>query len=260
MKIIGGMSMPHSISILSDDFVATATYRRSHNAIDCVVARRTPIIPLLARYRWIPIPRVLRLLIFLFSSSPILMGFLVGYQVVDRIVSGPTPTLPPIPFEQRFLICAFIQSHFIPLLAAILLFIKMFIGSWHAAEHMAISAYERLTSTEFADIASQDRVHPKCGGRLMAPLLIASFLVFCFGPINHLLLSQLVLIECILWIDHFVGFDKIPIFRTLSTLLQRYATTSPAGDVEILTAQTAVRALIAAHNTRDAQDAISPAP
>lgn len=258
MKIVGGMSTPRSISIFSDEFVATATYHGRSQQIRCVVHRR--VATWLTRYPWIPIPRVLRLLIALVMASPILMTALIAWPVAHRIIDGPTPQFPPIPLEDRLFVFLLVQSQFLPLLVGILLFIKLFIGSWHAAEHMAIASYERFASTDLAAIAAQNRVHPKCGGRLMAPLLLASFLAFCFGPINHLFLSQLALIECILWIDALIGFDKIPVFRILSTLLQHYITTRTPHHIALRTAQVALQKLVAAHANAATQGALSPTP
>ena len=122
------------------------------------------------------------------------------------------------------------------------------LASWHGAEHMAFASYER-GRLEIEDIAKENRVSPKCGGRLFLPLFLAAAIAIYIS--KHLNISSLFILpffyELVLQIDGRKGFDKIPPFAQASILLQRYFTTKQPGMIEMKTAQTALLALVNTH-------------
>ncbi|MDD5341985.1 MAG: DUF1385 domain-containing protein [Patescibacteria group bacterium] len=252
VKIVGGMSGPYRISIMSVKYAATAVVDRN-GKITCDVKPRR-ISSLLARLdRW-PIPRLVRLCLLLLDGMPpkgmlvcaagIVIGLACGY--ISRIMH-PTP-------QPRLMSDWQIAEFWILTVGALVYFIyilRRYIASYHAAEHMAIAAYERTGTTEVENISRESRINDRCGGRLILPLIMADFAAMSIASqlkIDQVIVS-LIGMECVLWIDKLVDWGKLPITRQTNHLLQRYLTTRQPGDLEISTAQFALQCLIERHES-----------
>lgn len=116
---------------------------------------------------------------------------------------------------------------------------------------MAIAAYDRSSTTELEKIRQESPIHDKCGGRFVLPMLFAPFISAAVGNLLSVtsIIPSLVILECIFWVDKLKGLDKTPICSEASYFLQRFITTKKPGNEEILTAQKAIRELIAAHSS-----------
>lgn len=95
VRIVGGRSTAGKISILSDEFVATA-YSNEDGNITCKVKRHSRLLRFLYKNRRLPVPRVIRLVLFFVSSmNNIKKGVLIfsfgielfGVRVNDIIIS-----------------------------------------------------------------------------------------------------------------------------------------------------------------------------
>lgn len=251
VTILGGASWIRRISIMSSHYVATA--RASYDgSITCVVRSRSRLANFFRRHPQLPVPKIIRMLLFLLEGLGFFGKVFVGFLLCDALFSKYVPALPaPTPPSDVLLSdLLYVQALFmIAVCAPILYFVHRLVATWHGAEHMAIAAYERTRSSDLQMIAVQDRVHPKCGGRIMLPYLTATFLVTIVGyyiPLP-LLLILVIHLELLLQLDARIGFDRIPVFSHASTLLQRHITTRDPGDLELRTAQCALQELLAAH-------------
>lgn len=254
ITLIGGMSFPGRIAIISDKFRSVATW----NKIDGKEIIKTVVTPLpirrilkpVLRVRWLPIPKTIRLFLFLFISGNLFVKLFILFFVVSAFLQ----IFYPSEFHEieGSMINPFatlmIYTLWIVILIAAIRFIKA-TRPWHGAEHMAIETYRKSGSSHINDIRKASPVNPRCGGRFFVPFLLISFFV---PPIAHYfkfpnLLTNLIAIEVILWIDALIGFYRIPVFAQLSDLLQKYLTTKIPTDRELQTAQAALEKLLEAH-------------
>ncbi|HOX30404.1 MAG TPA: DUF1385 domain-containing protein [Candidatus Paceibacterota bacterium] len=256
VRIIGGKSLPRSISVVSDRFTSTAIC-----GPDKKIVCRVKKLPGLTKYvlgpRKYPIPKTLKLFLFLVSNFGIkdLFFFLLLFgailsviEILGLAVPGGTATV-----VENFWILD------VTSLALIGVVIKRSIGRWHGAEHMAIAAYVSAGKIDIETIKAQNRIDPHCGGRIAIGFMIAQLvpdLFFKFPVMDFLPLAsffpialQLLLMEAVLQIDAHKGLDKLPITSQLAYLLQRHVTTSVPGEIELETARQAVLGLIEAHES-----------
>lgn len=133
---------------------------------------------------------------------------------------------------------------------AILLFCAFLDAPWHGAEHMVIACYERNKRlVEVSEIEAESRISAKCGSRFFFPIFIGAFTSAYFSKkygIKPIWLFAIAL-ECILQIDYWIGWNKIPIAAQASYLLQKYFTTRKPGGTELQTAQKALSGLLEVH-------------
>jgi hypothetical protein len=134
---------------------------------------------------------------------------------------------------------------------------------WHGAEHMAIAAYERFGSTCLEAIERESPVNAKCGTRFAFPMIVSQILVVKItdglfvgelASFAGLIFFFLITLECLLWIDFWFGFDKLPVTRQVSYLIQKYIVTKRPGEIELRTAQMAMIRLLVAHRQAVAQE------
>lgn len=245
VKVIGGVSNTHEITILSDRFIAKARHRPTTKGykIECETKSYPVFLQFILRCRWLPIPRVIRLLIFLVATGgwPVLiLPAIIGFRFL------PIDT----PFHRVELEKWAIAMIVIGALAFALLLVKLFAASWHGAEHKAIAAYLRSGSTDIEAIKAESPVNEKCGGRLFLLVILAKVFAFTLPP--YLAIPWwavwLIVVEAGLWIDAIIGFHRLPIFAQSSKLLQRYITTKEPEEHELRTAQIAMQQLLAAHH------------
>jgi uncharacterized protein YqhQ len=248
IKIVGGSSRPKSITISSDKYISTATCQYydgiSQAVIDCEVKKVSPIIQKLRRFKKWPIPRLFFLLVALWTQSKAFGKAWMILMVISFI-------LPAAKNSQSSSISYGPIIFLIVVLIALIIWLRKSIATWHAAEHMAISCYEKSGAYNIDSIKKEDRFNRKCGGRLMLPLILASALCFYLDNFDltglSLKILNLIALEVILWVDYLIGFDRIPVFSHASYWLQKYVTTKQPGDDEIRTAAYAVYELVQAH-------------
>ena len=251
MKIVGGSSYSGKISIFSDQFVAIARSSR-RGVITCEVTRRPVVSNFLSRHKYLPMPLLVKMLLRLIEDFTKKQWLFIG--LFAFLIYGIGPILrniyPPRPDAVTYKAlgpCLWILNA--AFIVYVLTYMRRYIATWHGAEHMAIAAYERNGSTSIEQIAQECPVNDQCGGRFSAPIIMAiltSVFVSESIGVNQTVVC-LMFLECILWVDRLIGFEKIPITSHLSHLLQKYITTQKPGTQELLTAQQALLGLIAAH-------------
>lgn len=249
-KIVGGLSLPRQITIASEDYSATAAFKKYDKdnrkfVIDCSVKKIT-------NYKKDYLPRTISLFLSLLSSLPLFLRALFLLMIIswfDSLIQPVSPLAQAMPISDIVVVLFSTCLHTLILMALV----RFLIAKWHGSEHMAISAYEKTGTSSIGVISSQSTVHPKCGGRLFVPLM-ALFMLDMFLR-NHFLLGGLIFalaeiltLELALQIDKWVGFDKIPLFSQASIFIQKYFTTKRPDLREILTGKAALDALILAHS------------
>ncbi len=253
VKIIGGFSSDHRISIQSNEFRVTARYDQQSGEISTEVKR----LPRLSRFLYtldrLPIPRLVVVLLFILGqlkikvSQALVVALVILVALTMGVLSPHTPSAPgqhlPVPYPT-----------WIELFVFMLLFMaysKLYIAPWHGAEHMAIAAYQRTGATSLAAFQQESPVHPKCGGRFFLPIVVLQ-VVAAFSATSlwfgHPLFFFGAVLECTLWLDKLVGLDRLPITAQASRLLQQYVTTRQPTQKELRTAQVALRKLLEQHN------------
>lgn len=247
MQILGGMALPSRVNISSANFSVVARAGEDGN-ITTTVTPVSRVETWIRKQKWFP--KVPKMFVFLFTKlAPkdrfIILAILIGIpvlisalftpeQVQDFSDSGKTDL---ITWGFRILTFLIIGYTFVG------------VRGFHAAEHMAIAAYERHGVSGLDHVAEQDRVHDKCGGRMLFPLMFA-----ILG--GGLLANQwdtwwagfipLLLLEAVLWVDSLVGYDKIRFTNAISHWVQRTLTTKPPNELELNTGREALRALLIA--------------
>lgn len=152
IKIIGGKSTAGRISILSDEFVSTARSDADGN-ITCRVKRHSPLSRFLYRNKNLPIPKLVRMILFLVDSMTKKGWMLFGLYVLiitlmERFLPAGSLVLMlmgkyssgSIDVVSASLLEFF--AIFVPLVVLMIIYTKRCIASWHGAEHMAIAAYD----------------------------------------------------------------------------------------------------------------------
>lgn len=244
VHIVGGSSSDGKISIFSNEFTATARCR--NGSITCSVRRRSPLTSFLLEKKYLPIPRILRMLLLAIAGMATWKGrlFLCLYLLAVTVWAMHSPVSVSISLERSWMFFCLITVQ-------ILFYTKSFVARWHGTEHMAIAAYNRSGSTEIKDIRQEVPFHEMCGGRFMFPFLagalVAGFVAKKLG-VNDTLVF-LAMIEVVLWVDTLVGLERIPLASHVSRLLQEKITTEEPGYSELRTAQRALVELVAAHDS-----------
>lgn len=249
MKLSGGMSWFNRVSFSSDTHKANATAKideKGEWTIKTSVKEHPGSYKLLSRLRSFPIPRLLYLITFLLVIAPwfIRVGIpaLVAIMIIRATFFSSTVLTVTIPTT--------FWSTCLPYIPRILMFavwLQLFrsIAPWHGAEHMVASAYWETGSTDIKEIRKHSRIDKHCGARFyivfVLVLEIGKFIPDLLGIPSWVI--RLLMIEATLWVDHFIGLDKIPILSTLSLLLQRITTAEPS-EHHIETAKSALDALI----------------
>lgn len=264
IKIIGGKSTAGRISILSDEFVSTARSDKDGN-ITCRVKRHSPLSRFLYRNKNIPMPKLIRMVLFLADSMTkkgwmFLCFYVLIVTLMEKyLLSG--SLLPTLASKYQFglldassvssLSFLLFSAMYVTLTVVGVMYTRRRIASWHGAEHMAIAAYDRCDSTEIRDIARECPVNDKCGGRLALPLLVGAVVAVFVAKtlVVSTVFAYVLMLEGLLWVDALKGWDKIPGTSQASRLLQKWITTREPGTQELRTAQLALRELVAAHNS-----------
>ncbi|MFH1711893.1 MAG: DUF1385 domain-containing protein [Patescibacteria group bacterium] len=254
INVIGGVSFPGRIAIISDKFQSVAVFGQIDGKDEILsIVKPLPVQKItkpLLKYRWIPIPRVLRLIAFVFISSHwLIKAFIVLFftaEILQIVFPADEQALEIISLNPAFFLS---MTGFWLIMMIVLVQLIIHTRTWHGAEHMAIEAYRQNQKSDLRSIKKQSPVHPKCGGRLMAPIIVLAMISPFVASALYISDFLIVLIgfEIILWIDELIGWYRIPIFKQLSRFLQRYITTKQPSRVELLTAQVALKQLIEAH-------------
>lgn len=242
IDIIGGYSTHRGITIMSGLFSGKARVTNNHE-IEAWSEKLPCIIRWIREKRFWYLPRVIRLIVFLLCAinRRVLYGFLCSSVIAVLLIYiiGPVK----IPMEKIEL-----STKFAPFIFPFLIFLNtfIFVAPWHGAEHKTISAYINHESVKLMVIRKESRVTELCGSRLLLPLLVAmSTPLFIKGAAG--LAVSITLLEVILWVDELWNWNKIPIVSQMSFFIQRYFLTREPGDLEIYTAQAAIRELLDAH-------------
>ena len=253
------MSSFFRITIISNRFASTASCSPKTNAISCQVKPLSRLSRWLHDFRLFPIPRLLRLVLFILNSLTrrgwiILALGVAAFFALDSFLFGGSHKNSGLLSNSYYgilMVHALVMS--VLFMVNYFVMVRVLIASWHGAEHMAIAAYQRNCSTALADIAKESPVHSHCGGRLFFPSIIvgglAAWLVAKFN-LNELA-TFLVAYEVTLWVDTLVGWHKIPVAAQASRVFQKYITTREPSELELQTAQRAMEELLAAHAVLD---------
>lgn len=256
IRLIGGMSAPRQISLVSDQFISTASCSKD-GEISCKIKPLSALTKRLlqkdqqAKSTWTP--EIFKKFAFMLSTPTSGVWALLFPLSILMIMTGYGLLLIAGTYGASGV--GLNPYLFWMMLSLSLLFVNRNVATWHAAEHMTIAAYERFGASDMSTIAQQDTYHAKCGGRFFMPLmmvnlsvtLLASWLGISSGVV--ILLISLILIELVFRFDRKVGLDKFPPTAMASYYLQKYITTRRpyAWSEELLTAQRALQELIAAH-------------
>lgn len=253
INIIGSKSSKGSISILSDEFIATATMGET-GTIACKTAPLSKALKKLLQPDTRFMPKTLKFLLFLKETMSRKDLALIGALALAIL-------LMELSAESVSGDSAIIEKYsWIIILSGLTIaggMVRLSIASWHGAEHMAIAAYDRSEATSLEAMEKESPVNPKCGTRMAFPLIVVQNIVFraageyfaqdtLISFVGTIILF-LVSIECVLWADSLFGFDNLPITGKVSGAIQKYVVTKQPGTGELRTAQMAMRHLIAAH-------------
>lgn len=235
---LGGRAFPRRITIYSAQYKVTARY----NPKGTISCRIRPLKESKPAKPW-------ELLLFL-AISVAFTGYLT-WSNLETLGSWRRPSTANLlqyglVISIEFLVLVVIQ--------------RRCIATWHAAEHMAIQTYEATGSTRLGDIRRGDRIAVRCGSGLLLPIMLlgCASLAFSIGlrasnATEHL--QWLVMLAWQWWvaimlcwmINSFRSWGSMPVFRTVSHLLQYYVSTKDPGEAELHTAQRAIQELVAAH-------------
>ncbi len=249
MQIIGGMAGKGSVSLSSTSFRVVARLK-SDGDIDSSVTPLGGFRRFLRENKYL-FPKVLVFMLLLVSSFskkqllviggsfPIFM--IIMTMFVENAGGDPQANVESVESWMRY-------SRLLILLPFVWVFYKYFAG-YHAAEHMAIAAYERHGPTGLDRIAEQSRIHGHCGGRFIAPAALVSTIALLLHPwIGKAdVILSLIVFEAILWIDTFIGLERIAITAKASEWIQSYISTKPPTAEELRVGQEALRQLLLAH-------------
>ena len=241
------MSTASRISILSDEFIATA-HSDEDNKITCKVKRHPPLSRFLYKNENLPIPKLVRLILFSVDAMTKKGWALLGLYVFSEVLLDTF-----FPSIDSTAISAFLKQYwllvYVSILVGVLTYINRQIATWHGAEHMAIAAYDRNGSTTTLAITHECPVHDECGGRLFIPLFVGIVIANVIANKFELneTITTLAVLECALWVDTLKGWDKIPGTSHASHFLQKWVTTRYPGEQEMRTAQRALQELVTAH-------------
>ncbi len=244
IEIVGGHSSHGSITIQSDRFTSNVQVDGS-GVVHRTVQPTPPAARLVAMARHPLVPRVAKISAFIVAEfSRKELALFAGLII---FVNGLGYLLPH--FNRTRSLAETIGFNLL-FWAVVGWRVRLLISPWHAAEHMAIATYRRLGSVRLSDMRQASRVDPSCGGRLFAPILLASYLGTAierqFG-LNYWA-GYLLLVEGFLRLDEAVGLDRVPVFGHLSRLLQQYVTTQEPEDHHLEVARHALLGLLIAHN------------
>lgn len=252
MRIIGGLGTMRSVALFTTDFRSVASLNRD-GSITRTIKKRSWFEKFLSKNRFLfPKILVLSLLILMSLTKKQLLIFgtimlivpLVVSQVVTQISTDPNATAESLNEWMRLTRPL--------LLVPVLWMIHKYAGGFHAAEHMAISAYGKYGADGINHIAEQPRVNEYCGGRLVVPAVLAGWTVaLCSHWLGHAtIFVSLFALELILWIDKFIGLNKIYVTAKISEWLQTYITTRTPTEKELLVGKKALQQLLVAHEER----------
>jgi hypothetical protein len=258
MEIIGGMSLPREVRLYTKQSTVIAQCDRKTGAI-ASQARFRKKRACRPKRSW-PLPQTVRLLLNFWNMSGWVGKTLILLWLFWTI---PNPWKPAPTYRLGLLDLGFMISIMITHLGILMFIINRWTGTWHAAEHMAIAAWEKHRAYDFTTIAKQPPIHERCGGRFLLPLMIAiTGLPFLLQEISLALRpwSMLIALELVLQIDRRIGYYRIPGFKQASVWLQRHFTTREPDAAEIVTAQTALIGLLLANQVITVAEAKKECP
>lgn len=245
VKILGGMAAPRSITFVSSDRISQAVFN-DNGKISTTVTPLPKFIQLILNNQNWYIPRTLRMMALMpnLLNPKKMIGFLA--LIVGMVLGQIHKSLQPAGLNESTLHWSIKLAIFALVMGGALFIVNKKIATWHAAEHMACWAYEKYESCDINLIAGEDRFHPKCGTRIVVPLMIAIGLANLIAG-SHILVSvALILVahEFVFRIDKGIGFDNIPVFSQISEWTQRNIVTRDPGTDELRTAQQALIGLL----------------
>lgn len=238
MRVMGGHSAPHQVTMLSTEHSATAVMSRKGD-ITATVRPLPTLLRWVVRHPDLPVPRLLTLGAFILHDPRAALRQAAWSFAVSQVAQH---VLGPLAGRTG-------HSKHLKLAAGLLVSGVQVVRTarWHGAEHMTIRTWHDTGSTELEDIRLRSPVDDKCGGRFVLPALLVRAAVSRFAKSDTTKLwSLLAGLEAMLWFDHLHGLDRVPGLTLASRLLQRCATTRPPGDRELLTAHRAMLELVAA--------------
>lgn len=248
MQIVGGMAGVNSVTIETADHRSRAFLTES-GEITSTVQPVSGFERKLQRAWWVP--RFAKLLARVFLSLPrfIRWGIVLFPVAVAALVTlgqnAGLYTADEVSATSQIL-------NIIVKFAALLFVIFMIrrAAGFHAAEHKAIHAYEKHDLSGLDKLAQQSRIHDHCGGRLAAPFLLVGVISTTVTTTAEIgwfaLLLPFILLELVLRLDEWVGYQNIALTQEASVWLQHYLTTREPTETELTVGREALRQLLIA--------------
>lgn len=172
MEIRGGRAGYNSVRFTGEKYQAISRFKEGKITTETRVKKRD------------------KKILFTLSKIPLIRSF---SMIVENIIENCKPfSLVFTLFLMEFLLFGNLNSYTITINAFEMLFCYLIIagliikitpiGKYHAAEHMAASAYERDSNLTLGKVKRQPRTHKDCGTNLVISIFICFFiLIMVFG-------------------------------------------------------------------------------
>lgn len=178
MEIYGGRAGYNSVRFKGDKYQSIARFKDGEIRTGTKRNERNKkIFTILAK---IPFVRAFSLLFELIIDYwKLFLFYIIAWLLINFFMIGTTNTN----FLHTFSINALMMLFSLLITAG--LFIKLTsIGKYHAAEHMAINAYERDSNLTLEKVKMQPRTHKNCGTNLVISIFICFCILFmAFGDV-----------------------------------------------------------------------------
>lgn len=248
MKIIGGMAFVKQVSFLSNRFRVTANL--TPNGIQ-VHHRQMSGSEKMGRLYDIPVIRGLARILSLLLGSRVIWFVLIGLAALD--VSVTFAFLHFRPFGISWPIYGLITPVDLMLLPFMVVFIKVYVGKFHGAEHKVFNAWTEGKEITLANVKKATRVSERCGTNLVVFIVLLGVLLsLVFPSYITTLLSIAIGYELFKskW-KYTAAISKL--LCKIGGVLQYFLFTAEPGDKELEVAITAFNKLIELEDAHRAQ-------
>lgn len=251
MRIIEGSASGRSVSLHSDEFMVTATFHEKDGTITTETKRRNRLNKFVLRHPYLP-PRTLAFALRILSEFSVkqylLFSMLFVLLVMALSVLMAYLGMDASPESQEKMNGYAHAGKPILLLVSLLVYRKHIAG-FHAAEHMANSAYQQFGTAGVEKIAEGTRINLTCRSRFLVPATLMSLVTYTGIMLigEQVVIFSSLLWEGVLWLDTTIGIQNITPLAKATELVQQFVTTKPPTETELRTGQEALRQLLIAH-------------
>lgn len=277
VNVVGGMSMPGSISIISENFQATASWPNDSSVPMVEVKSLNSKVQEILKKK--NVPKIVRLIVFLFSQlnwmiilAVAFIAFLEFFPALNplrlllQISNTNIPKLSPLGSQLVMWALVAVQLGYMA-------WMMRGVRKFHAAEHMVIAALRNERNLQMSCVKRQDRIDPYCGGRFILPLILA--MVVLSQPVSVFLrtlpifsvlptmtfdvMITFIVYEWVLQVDAAIGWWNIKLFRWASYFLQKFLTTAPPDEKHLQIARAAMLKIISQEIKKQIAQEAAPA-